>query len=81
MPQTRRDHTPRRLLEFWEAVMLANHADPWKSRLQGRPMKGMSAFDDLIQAQDCCCCFTLPTGLTILGTIDRPGGFRHKAPF
>lgn len=62
--------TLRRLLEFWEAVMLANHADPWKARLQGRPMTGMSAIDDLLQAQDCCCCFTLPTGLAILGTID-----------
>lgn len=62
--------TPRRVLEFWEAVMLANHADPWKSRLQGRPMTGMSAFDDLIQAQDCCCCFALSTGLCILGCVD-----------
>ena len=62
--------TPGRIVSFWEAVMLANHAYPNKSRLKGRPMQGISPLDDLIQAQNCCCCLSLHKGLLILSLID-----------
>ena len=62
--------TPGRVVSFWEAVMLANHAYPNKSRLKGRPMKGISPLDDLIQAQNCCCCLPLHKGLVLLSLID-----------
>ena len=62
--------TPGRIISFWEAVMLANHAVPSKSRLGGRPMRGMSPLDDLIQAQNCCCCLSLRKGLVLLGLVD-----------
>ena len=62
--------TPGRVVSFWEAVMLANHAYPNKSRLKGRPMKGVSPLDDLIQAQNCCCCLPLHKGLVLLSLID-----------
>jgi len=62
--------TPGRVVSFWEAVMLANHAYPNKSRLKGRPMSGTSPLDDLIQAQDCCCCLPLHKGLVLLSLVD-----------
>lgn len=62
--------TPGRVLSFWEAVMLANHAYPDKSRLKGRPMQGITPLDDLIQAQNCCCCLSLHKGLLLLSLVD-----------
>ena len=62
--------TPGRVVSFWEAVMLANHAYPHKSRLKGRPMQGISPLDDLVQAQNCCCCLSLHKGLLLLSLID-----------
>ena len=43
---------------------------PLLSRLGGRPMRGISPLDDLIQAQNCCCCLSLRKGLVLLGLVD-----------
>ena len=37
--QARRGNSPQAMLRFWEAVLLANHANPSQSRLKGRPLR------------------------------------------
>lgn len=67
--QSRRGYTPSKLATFFEAVLSAAHSDPKLSRLHGRASSSHPRLD-LAEAQECCCCFPLSLGLTLLGVLD-----------
>ena len=49
--QARRGNSPQAMLRFWEAVLLANHANPSQSRLKGRPLRSRHhAARELVEA-------------------------------
>ena len=62
--------TPSRLLSFLEAVLAAQHANVSSSRGAGRPVRHSRPIYDLVEARNCCCCFSLPVGLLLLGAAD-----------
>ena len=68
--QARAGVTPSRLLSFMEAVLAAQHANVSSSRGAGRPVRHSRPIYDLVEARNCCCCFSLPVGLLLLGAAD-----------
>ena len=68
--QARRGNSPQAMLRFWEAVLLANHANPSQSRLKGRPLRSRHhAARELVEAQNCCCCLPSRLGVVLIGAV------------
>ena len=67
--QRRKGVTLSKSLSFLEAVLSAAHSDPKLSRLHGRASSSRPRLD-LLEAQECCCCFSLSLGLMLLGLVD-----------
>lgn len=65
----RQGNSLTQLCGFGEAVLSAAHSYPNNGRLHGRASSSHPCLD-LIEAQNCCCCFPLSLGLTLLGVLD-----------
>ena len=66
---SQRGLTPCGLCRMFEAIFSAQSADPRQMRLRGR-QPGRNPRSDLLEAQDCCCTFSLPVGICLIGTFD-----------
>ena len=68
--QLRRGNSPCQLLAHLEAILIANHATPSRTRLAGRALRHSRPIYDIFEAQDCFCYFKLYQGLFCLGLCD-----------